>query len=94
MLQAEELKRKDDALAEKTAYVGKLEWRLLCQHKALEEKRGKALPAAGKPPPRKPQLTGVIPCSTQGLMTPGRVMGRHCRILSRGRTERKRWQAP
>ncbi len=57
-MQAEQLKQKDDALAEKTAYIGKLEWRLLCQHKALEEKRGKALPAAGKPPARKPQLTG------------------------------------
>ena len=57
-MQAEQLKQKDDALAEKTAYVGKLEWRLLCQHKALEERRGQALAAPGKPPARKPQLTG------------------------------------
>ena len=57
-MQAEQLKQKDAALAEKTAYTGKLEWRLLCQHKALEEKRGKAVPTAGKPPARKPQLTG------------------------------------
>ena len=39
-------------------YVGKLEWRLLCQHKALEARRGQAVPAPGKPPARKPQLTG------------------------------------
>lgn len=58
MMQAEQLKQKDDALAERTAYIGKLEWRLLGQHKALEEKRGKAAPSAGKPPARKPQLTG------------------------------------
>ena len=58
MMQAEQLKQKDDALAEKTAYIGKLEWRLLCQHKALEEKRGRTVGLAGKPPARKPQLTG------------------------------------
>lgn len=57
-MQAEQLKQKDDALAERTAYIGKLEWRLLCQHKALEGKRGMATATAGKPPARKPQLTG------------------------------------
>lgn len=60
--QAEQLKQKEEALAEKSAYVGKLEWRLLCQHRALEERRGRAPPAvsAGKPPARKPQLAGAV----------------------------------
>ena len=57
-MQAEQLKQKEEALAERNSYVGKLEWRLLCQHRALEEQRGRAAPGAGKPPARKPQLTG------------------------------------
>lgn len=36
MVQADAVKKKDEELKEKEAYISKLEWRLLCQHKALE----------------------------------------------------------
>ena len=72
-MQAEQLKQKEAALAEKSAYVGKLEWRLLCQHKSLEEKHNKATArAAGRlPPPAKPQLPGAVhsPALDAGLVS-------------------------
>jgi hypothetical protein len=65
-MQAEQLKQKEEVLAERNSYVGKLEWRLLCQHRALEEQRGRAAPGTGKPPVREPYMTGQLQISSHG----------------------------
>ncbi len=62
--QAEQVRQKDGALSEKAAYVAKLEWRLLCQQKALEARQKPPLPCPKVPPAnralqRKPHLPGV-----------------------------------
>ena len=65
--QAEQVRQRDDALAEKTAYVAKLEWRLLCQQKALKGTNARKPPlacpkgpAARQALPRKPRLAGAL----------------------------------
>lgn len=72
--QAEQVRQKDAALAERTAYVAKLEWRLLCQHKVLEGAGAGAkkpplgrlkVPGARTARSSKPQLPGTRSC-TQG----------------------------
>ncbi|BDA45491.1 hypothetical protein COCOBI_07-2780 [Coccomyxa sp. Obi] len=60
---AEQVRQKDAALSEKTAYVAKLEWRLLCQQKALEGRQKPPLPCpkvpgANRALHRKPHLPG------------------------------------
>ncbi|CAL8470915.1 g10457 [Coccomyxa elongata] len=61
---AEQVRQKDGALSEKAAYVAKLEWRLLCQQKALEARQKPPLPyprvpAADRALHRKPHLPGT-----------------------------------
>ncbi len=65
--QAQQVRQKEDALAEKAAYVAKLEWRLLSQQKALQAGHAKKPPLGRPTAPtaklallRKPRLAGDL----------------------------------